>query len=485
MPDHDEKLARVKRRLEAAGQSHALTFYDRLDNVARRALVDQIDALNLEALPGLVEKYVRSKPSFAPAGEIQPAPYYPKDEGSPTRPWDRAAMKRAGEEIVRAGKVAAFTVAGGQGTRLGYDGPKGQFPGGAVTKKPLFQCLAEWIIAASKKYGVTIPWYIMTSPLNHEATRVFLAANNFFGMSEKDVMLFPQGEMPSFDLRTGKMLLAEPGVVATNPDGHGGSLLALARSGAIADMRRRGVEHISYVQIDNPLARVIDPVFIGLHARAPDSSGEMSSKMVAKSDPAERVGVFARVGGKTCVVEYSDLPKEMAEARHADHRLKFNAGSIAIHVIGVSFVQRLNEVENAGGGGFALDFHRAEKKVPYIDLEDGRRIEPMQPNAVKLEAFVFDALALCKSSIVYETDRVEEFAPIKNAEGADSPATCREIQTVRAARWLGMSGVEVPRDESGKPVCTLEISPMTAMEPEDLRGVKLPKVIEKGAAVAI
>lgn len=480
MPDHAEKLARVRKRLEAAGQSHLLTFYERLDNAARRALVDQIDALNLEALPGLIEKYVRNKPSFAPGGDVQPAPYYPRDPDSPAHRWDRAAMKRAGEELLRRGEVAAFTVAGGQGTRLGYDGPKGQYPGGAVTKKPLFQCLAEWILAAGRRCGKTPPWYIMTSPLNHEATGAFLRANRWFGLAEKDVMLFPQGEMPSLDMKTGKVLLSEPGAVATNPDGHGGSLLALWRSGAIDDMRRRGVKHISYVQVDNPLARTIDPVFLGLHASAPDSSGEMSSKMVAKTDPGERVGVFAKVGGKTAVIEYSDLPKELAEARNADHTLKFNAGSIAIHVIGVEFVARLNRSDD-----FGLPFHRAEKKVAYTDLEDGRRVEPLQPNAVKLEAFVFDALPLCRSSIVYETDRIDEFAPIKNAEGADSPRTCAEIQTERAARWLEKMGVGVPRDEAGRPRCMLEISPLTAMDPEDLKGVALPKQIAPGAELAL
>lgn len=480
MPDHAEQLARVKRRLDAVGQAHLLTFLNRLDTAGQRALVKQLDALNLEALPGLIEKYVRAKPGFAPGGEILPAPYYPQNPDSPAHRWDRAAMKRAGEELLKAGQVAAFTVAGGQGTRLGYDGPKGQYPAGAVTKKPLFQCLAEWILAASRRYGKPIPWYIMTSPLNHEATGNYLRMHKWFGLAEKDVMLFQQGEMPSMDMKTGKVLLAEPGVVATNPDGHGGSLLALWRSGAIADMRTRGVKHISYVQVDNPLARAIDPVFLGLHAAAPDSSAEMSSKMVAKTDPGERVGVFAKVGGKAAVIEYSDLPKELAEARNADHTLKFNAGSIAIHVIGVEFVAKLNQ-----SGDFALPFHRAEKKVAYTDLEDGRRVEPLQANAVKLEAFVFDALPLCKSSIVYETDRIDEFAPIKNAEGADSPRTCAEIQTERAARWLEKAGVEVPRDDSGKPTCTLEISPLTAMDWDDLRGVALPKKIAPGAELAL
>jgi UDP-N-acetylglucosamine/UDP-N-acetylgalactosamine diphosphorylase len=249
-------------------------------------------------------------------------------------------------------------------------------------------------------------------------------------------------------------------------------------------MKRRGVEHLSYVQIDNPLARVIDPVFIGLHAFAPDSSAEMSSKMVAKTDPGERVGVFCRASGKVQVIEYSDLPKDKTEERDASGggggKLRFNAGSIAIHLISVDFVSRLN-----AGDELSLPLHRAEKKVPYVDTSTGQTIQPATANAVKLEAFVFDALPLCRSSIVYETERIDEFAPIKNADGNDSPATCREIQTERAARWLEAIGVKVPRKPDGKADCVIEVSPMTAWEAEDLRNVSLPKAIERGAELAL
>jgi UDP-N-acetylglucosamine/UDP-N-acetylgalactosamine diphosphorylase len=355
----------------------------------------------------------------------------------------------------------------------------------AVKRKPLFACLADWILASQKRWGKDIPWYIMTSPLNHDATVAFFREHGFFGLKHGSVMFFPQGVMPSLDMKTGKILMEAPGVVATNPDGHGGSLRALAHSGALADMKDRGIEHISYVQIDNPLARVIDPVFIGLHAAAPDSSGEMSSKMVEKTQPGEKVGVFARVGGTTQVLEYSDLPRELAEARDQGQPgapLKFNAGSIAIHMIGVEFVARLNE-----SGSFGLPYHRAEKKVPCIDMETGKEFEPQSPNAVKLETFVFDALPLCKGSIVMETGRVEEFAPIKNADGADSPRTCTELQTLRAARWLEAAGVTVPYDAGGRPECVLEISPLTAMDPEDLRrpGAGLPKAIQRGQELAL
>ncbi len=479
----------VRARLERVGQGHVLHHYASLDSEQKMALLRQVNELPIEQLPELITTYVKNKPALGlDLSSVQPARVYTLKGsvvggGSPAAAWDRAKYRAIGEDLLRKGKVAAFTVAGGQGTRLGFDGPKGMYLASAVRRRPLFACLAEWILASQQRWGKEIPWYIMTSPLNHEATVAFFREHGFFGLKTGSVVFFPQGVMPSLEMHTGRILMEAPGVVATNPDGHGGSLRALWHSGAIADMAERGIEHISYVQIDNPLARVIDPVFIGLHAAAPDSSGEMSSKMVQKTTPGEKVGVFARVGGTTQVLEYSDLPSELAEARddgQPGSPLKFNAGSIAIHMISVAFVSRLN-----ASGAFGLPYHRAEKKVPCIDIETGKPIEPTALNAVKLETFVFDALPLCKGSIVMETDRVEEFAPIKNADGADSPASCRELQTLRAARWLERVGVQVPFDAGGKPECVLEISPLTAMDPEDLRSVELPKAIAPRAELAL
>lgn len=482
--------AEVLRSLDSCGQSHVLRFWEQLSDASRAALLEQVRSIDWDSIPSLIKTYVTGKPGADLSPEdLEPAPYYPRDHTVPGRGWNKSKYEVMGEDLLRQGKIAAFTVAGGQGTRLGFDGPKGAFPGGAVSNRPLFACLADWIVAAQKRYGRTIPWYIMTSPLNHAATVEFFKANDYCGLNPRDLRFFSQGVMPSFDMTSGKVLLAARDAIATNPDGHGGSLRALWTSGAITDMRARGIEHISYVQIDNPLARVIDPVFIGLHAFAPDSSGEMSSKMVAKTDPGEKVGVFAKAHGKIRVLEYSDLPKALTEARNPDHTLRYNAGSIAIHMIGVEFVARLNNEGRASGGsgpgGFQLPFHRAEKKVPCIDVTSGAEVNPAKPNGIKLETFVFDAIPLCRSSIVYETDRIDEFAPIKNADGADSPETCRRIQTERAARWLERAGVKVPRDERGECNCTIELSPVTAMGPEDLDAARLPKKLEPGQSVLL
>jgi UDP-N-acetylglucosamine/UDP-N-acetylgalactosamine diphosphorylase len=472
------RIDAAREPLARHGQEHVLHFAAQLQPEQLDALMQQVRAIDLHSLSGLVEGHVKSRPAIALPARLEPAPFYALQW---THSAEAGEMRRAGEELIRAGKVAAFTVAGGQGTRLGWRGPKGTYPATVVTGKPLFRVFAEQIVAAQKKYNCEIPWYIMTSPVNDAETRAFITDNNCFGLRRRNIFMFPQGVLPSFDMQSGRMLLSAKHEIAMNPDGHGGSIKALADSRAIDDMAGRGIEHISYFQVDNPLVKIIDPLFIGLHATARDSSGEMSSKMVAKAYPEEKVGVFCSADGKTTVIEYSDLPAELAQQRDAAGTLRFIAGSVAIHLISVAFVRALT----ADRHHFALPYHRAEKKVPYIDLESGRLVEPDKPNAVKLETFVFDALPLAQRSIVLETSREEEFAPIKNADGVDSPRTSHQLQSDRAGRWLEARGVNVPRDAQGHVDAQIEISPLTALEPGDLKAADLPREIARGADVVI
>lgn len=474
----DHRPADVQQTLEQHDQAHLLAFWDELNQAQRANLLQQIYAIDFDTLDELIEQYVKSDSASTTPAKLEPAPYYPNQ---PDGTYDAAAFRTQGENLIAAGKVAAFTVAGGQGTRLGWRGPKGTFPGTPVTGKPLFRVFAEQIQAAQQRYGVTIPWYLMTSPLNDADTRAFFQDNNFFGLKRTNVFMFPQGTMPSLQLPDGKLILADKHELAVNPDGHGGSIKALRQSGAIEDMKARGIEHISYFQVDNPLVNVIDPLFIGLHAEASDSSAQISSKMVAKAYPEEKVGVFCRSGDRTVVIEYSDLSDELARQRNDNGALRFNAGSIAIHIIAVRFVEQLTENPRE----FGLPLHRAVKKVPYVDPDTGRRIEPDEPNAVKLETFVFDALPLAEQSIVYETRREDEFAPIKNAEGVDSPQTSYQLQSDYFGRWLKQAGVDVPFDDAGHVQARIEISPLTADRPEALREADLPQRIDSGDDVAL
>lgn len=476
-----DRLAAARRNLDDAGQAHVLDGFDELTDAQQKKLLSQIESIDWPEVARLVESHVKQAPTWSMPDHLEPAPWYPNQPPRGQRDKYKKARKH-GEKLISEGKVAAFTVAGGQGTRLGWSGPKGTFPATAVTKTPLFGCLAEYIRKAQQKWKAIIPWYIMTSQENDAPTRKFFDQHGYFGLDPANVMMFPQAMMPALDKDSGKVLFNAHDSLALSPNGHGGSLKALYTSGAVADMNKRGIRQISYTQVDNPIVKVVDPLFIGLHAL---DKCEMSSKMLPKAYPKEKLGNFCLVDGKMTVIEYSNLPDEYAEQRSDDGELRFRAGSIAIHVIRVDFVEAVNNA------GFRLPWNRAEKKVPYLQRDTGRFVEPEEPNAIKLETFVFDALPMTDNSIIYETDRIEEFAPIKNADDpdpdkcVDCPATSIRGQTERAGRWLEANKVKIPRDASDNVDAVIEISHLTAIEADDLKDASLPKQIEAGTEVLL
>ncbi|MFI4911718.1 MAG: UTP--glucose-1-phosphate uridylyltransferase [Sedimentisphaeraceae bacterium JB056] len=461
-----ERFEKMQLLLENAGQEHLLRFWAELDENKKENLLSQLEKIDFARVPKWVDDYVKKENPLEIPTEFAPAPYF-KAEATDETSELYAKAYSLGEKLIKDGKVGAFVVAGGQGTRLGFGGPKGNFPTSPIKNKTLFQIFAETILASSHKYNTTIPWYIMTSPLNYQETADTLKANNYFGLKEEDVFIFIQGTMPNFDF-DGKIFLSAKDEVAKSPDGHGGSLKALYDSGAVADMQKRGVEHLSYFQVDNPLIKIVDPLFIGLHAM--DEAG-MSSKTLIKAYPKEKVGNFCLVDDRVTVIEYSDLPDEQAEKTNADGSLVFQLGSIAIHIISRKFIEDLN------AEGFALPFHKAIKKIPYID-GNGNDVQPENTNGVKLETFVFDALPLSEKSVILETLREEEFAPVKNAEGLDSPAVTKQMMTDRAAKWIEVAGVSVPRKADGSVDCVIEMSPLFAVEAADVADKKdqLPQI---------
>jgi UDP-N-acetylglucosamine/UDP-N-acetylgalactosamine diphosphorylase len=466
MPNPD-----LRATFTSLGQAGVFRFFDSLDDAGKAKLLGQLGAIDAANLKSLIAGYVTSKPHIELPREIKPVDAYPRTPDAARKDFYAKAMAR-GEQLLKEGKIAAFLVAGGQGTRLGYDGPKGEFPVTPIKNKPLFQVFAEQLLAHSRRSGKSIPWYIMTSDANDARTRAFFEENDYFGYPKEDVFFFQQGMMPAFNF-DGSLLLEAKDSLALSADGHGGSLRAIGKSGALEDMKRRGIVHLSYFQVDNPLIQIIDPLFLGLH----DLTGsEMSSKTITKAGPLEKVGNFCVGDGVLQVIEYSDLPESLALQTTADGTPKFNAGSIAIHALRVDFIERLNS-----GGQLKLPWHRAEKKVPYVD-EKGAQVKPEKPNAVKLEQFVFDAIPLAKNSIVYTTDRAEEFSPVKNAEGGDSPATSKRDQVRRAARWLKAAGVSVPM-KGGEPDATIEISPLYANSEAELIAKRPTLTIKSGASV--
>ena len=444
-----EKFARY-------GQEHIFRFADELSESQRAELLAQSGEIDLEELKNLIQTHLRAeeKEDLSP-NDLEPAPSIrvPENGGDPEA-WEKA--RHHGEVLLRAGKVACFTVAGGQGTRLGYDGPKGTYPVTPVEKKSLFQVFAEKIRAASKRYETNLPWFIMTSDLNHEATEQFFEKHDFFGLSRNDVFFFRQGRMPAVD-EEGKLLLTEKDSLALSPDGHGGSFKALSRNGALEEMKKRDIEIISYFQVDNPLVAVIDPAFIGFHQQ---TDSEMSSRMIPKRSADEKVGNFCLKDGKIQVVEYSDMPEELAGKTDSEGNLLFTAGSIAIHLIDRDFADRM---ANSGD----LPFHQAHKKVPFVN-EKGEKIDPSEPNAFKFEKFIFDALPLARNPLILETLREEEFSPVKNATGVDSAESCRQDQVAQFVRWLAGAGAELPAAANEKDFL-LEISPLFATNAREFR----------------
>lgn len=438
-------------RFHRAGQGQVFAFFNECPPDAQRRLLAEAAEIDLAEVDRLTRTLL-AKDAVAGVNleGLAPAPY----EKHPAQGGDAAAWQKAraaGEAALHAGRVAAFTVAGGQGTRLGYDGPKGTFPVTPLRQKPLFQVFAEKIRAAGVRYGRPLHWFIMTSHANHEATEAFFREHRHFGLDAGRVHFFRQGRMPAVDF-SGRILLEGKGAIALSPDGHGGSLRALDRSGALELMRSEGIDTLSYFQVDNPLVRCIDPAFIGWHVLR---GSEMSSKMVTKAYAEEKVGHFCWQNGRLVVVEYSDLPMALQRETDAAGNLRYIAGSIAIHVLDRDFVKRMA----VGGEGVALPFHRADKKIPTI-AADGTPVKPDKPNGVKFEMFVFDAVPFAKNPVVIETRREDDFSPVKNATGVDSPQSCRDDQLRQFGRWLRAGGAPLATDASGRPLVAIEVSPL-------------------------
>jgi len=473
-PTIQERYRNCVTVLWSRGQDHVLRWWDYLSPTQQERLLRDLESIPWDVLDRLIPTHVVHRPATADIGDLQPPTVYPRAPGADQQPLYENAV-RLGRERLASGKVAALTVAGGQGTRLGFAGPKGVVPVTPVGAKTLFQLFAETVLAAGRRYGVSIPWYVMTSPANHHETVDFFIEHDFFGLPRPDVFLFPQGMLPALNVG-GRLLLEEKHRLALAPDGHGGVLKALVHGGALDDMRSRNIETVSYFQVDNPLVKPFDPLFIGLHAL---TESEMSAKIARKVDDLERVGNVCLRDGRLALIEYSEFSEDHAHARNADGGRRFDAGNLAIHLLDVDFVQRVT------ARSFDLPYRRAEKIVPYVD-ESGSVVVPTTTNAAKLETFIFDVLPWAKNPLVLEVDRAEEFSPVKNLTGVDSLESARRDQVRRACRWLEAAGVSIPRRGDGEPNVTVAISPLFALEAEDVaaKADRLPP-LEAGAAVYI
>jgi UDP-N-acetylglucosamine/UDP-N-acetylgalactosamine diphosphorylase len=456
----------AKKVMAGLGQDHVLAGWERLDAKAQAGLLEQIEALDVETVDRIL-KLLREK--HAGAGgvhtDIEPAAVVSLSSA------EQGETCAVGERALREGKVGVILVAGGQGTRLGYDGPKGTYSLGPISGASLFEIHARKLLALERQFGAQIPFYVMTSQGNDADTRRFFQDNEFFGLTPERVKFFVQGTLPAF-WPDGRMVLEAPGRLFSAPDGHGGILTALKRTGMIDDMERRGLTTLYYFQVDNPLVEIADTVFVGLHLQ---KTADMSLKVCAKRNPSEGLGVVVVRDGRQAVVEYTELTDAQKEARRPDGELVFKFGSVAIHIFSLAF---LKQEATAG-----LPLHQAHKKVSYCD-ETGKTCKPEKPNAYKFEKFIFDALPDAKTALLLEFAREDEFAPVKNAEGDDSPATARAAMMEKWARWMAAIGVSVPRDAKGGLVYKMEIDPVFANGVKELKA-KLSKGLEIKGDVAL
>ncbi|MDZ7616616.1 MAG: UTP--glucose-1-phosphate uridylyltransferase [Patescibacteria group bacterium] len=444
--------------LSAHGQQQLLRFWDELEPAGQESLATQIEALNLPLLTQLFRQEPDADAIRAMAAHATSPPAIRLDTARNRFTPEEA--RRCGQEALAAGEVAGVLVAGGQGTRLGFDRPKVMYPIGPVSQHTLAQILIEKLLAVSARYGVGVPLAVMTSPATDAPLRQFFAESERFGLPEDELLLICQGVMPAVDAETGKVLLAAKDQIALSPDGHGGMLAAITGSGVLDALARRGIRTLFYFQVDNPLVQFGSPEFLGYHRLA---GSDLSTQVIAKQSPTDRVGNVVEVDGRLQVIEYSDMPDDVAQRRAPDGSLAIWAGSIAVHLMDVSFLQRM------AGQADALPFHRAHKKVAHL-AEDGQLVTPSAPNALKFERFIFDLIPSARNALVVEIDPAQGFAPLKNAPGApsDTPETVRAAMIAEHGRWLAAAGAELREGVQ------VEISPLVALDAEMLAAKVAP-----------
>ncbi len=453
--------ARIK-RLNELGQGHIFDYFALLTEAEQAHLLQQVAGLDLDLLhlqitmakSGSVDK---PKPKL-----LLPAPVKTITEWQK----EQSEVIADGENALRQGLVAVVTVAGGQGTRLGFVAPKGTFSITPLREKSLFQVFAEKIRFLNQKYQTSIPWFIMTSPINDAETQDFFAENQYFGLASGQVHFFIQSTIPALDNQA-RLILDRPDHIFGNPNGHGGTVKALWDNGCLKYMKAAGIRYVFYFQVDNALVRLCDPLFLGYHIRL---QAEMSSKVVRKRNASEKVGIICQIDHKTGVVEYSDLDPALAEQTDDQNNLTFWAGSIAIHWINVDFLIAENEQ------GFKLPWHLAHKVIPVLQA-DGRTVLPAEPNGVKFESFIFDALPDARKNFTMEVAREEEFSPLKNKDGSDSIDSVIEDQYRLARRWLVQAGLLTAQEAEA---IKAEISPLTIAGAEDLKGLDPPRISKVG-----
>ena len=454
--------AELERLLSRCGQQHVLAYWEELSPAEQSSLAGQI-ATAVEAIEGeLAGLLSQLQRTAADAASLAPAAL-PADAAAPPATDltadgltadERQSAHARGMAALAAGEVAVLVLAGGEGSRLGFAGPKSLLPIGPISGATLIQLVCEKVATAARRAGGLIPLCVMTSPTTHAGIVEHFEANRHFGLNSDELFLFEQGTLPAVDASHGRLLLADRGNLQLSPDGHGGAIRALARHGILTSLRQSGVKTLFCVQVDNPLVPVCDPVSIGLHL---EHASQATIKTRIKQSADEHVGTMVDIGGRTRVVEYSDLPPEVAARRSPAGELVFHRASVAVYLFELELFEQAAEAD-------PLPLHVAHKKVKHLTA-DGALIEPSEPNALKFERFIFDVLPRAERTLVLGIDPDQEYAPIKDRKR--SPEAAQAQLQAEFLRWLQLAGAEVA------PGVTVEISPRYAASADEL-AARLP-----------
>ena len=406
----EEKFEQVEKKLKKAGQEHLLKYYERItDDKKKENFLNSILTIDFDAIN---EIYLDSKKNITNKDfVIEPIKFIDKEKIDEK---EYVEYEKLGKDIIKSGKLAVVTMAGGQGTRLGHTGPKGTFDLGLESHKSIFEILCDTLKSENERYGVSVPWYIMTSDENNSETVEFFEKHNYFGYNKGDIFFFTQSKLPMVDTN-GKCLIDEKGNIKEAADGHGGIFKSILKSGALYDMQSRGIEWVFIGGVDNVLVKPVDPVLIGLSIK---DNVDAAGKSIIKANPHEKVGIFCKRNGRPSVIEYSEISDELAEERLENGELKYAESHILCNLFSLNAINKIASID--------LPYHVAFKKAKYIDC-DGNLIVSEKPNAYKFESFIFDAFEKLDDLDVLRVMRDNEFAPVKNAEGEDSPETARKL----------------------------------------------------------
>ena len=396
--------------LKKYNQEHIIEFLDKLDDEKSEQLIKQIQKIDLHQITELYNS--TKKPVEFKESKIEALKYLDKAKLTKEQ---KEKFDNLGIQVVKNNQYAVVTMAGGQGTRLGHNGPKGTFKLDVYGKgKYLFEILVDNLKEANQKYGVTINWYIMTSKENNEETVKFLEKNNYFGYDKNYVKIFTQSELPIVDIN-GKLMMGKDYKIKEASDGNGGTYSSLRRSGCLSDMKEKGIKWVFIGSVDNALLKMVDVTLLGM---AISQGVQIASKSVVKANPHEKVGVFCKMNGHPKVIEYTELPEKMAEETDSDGELKFGESHIMCNLYTIEAIEKISKE--------ILMYHSAFKKNSYIDL-DGKEIIPQEPNSYKFESFIFDAFEFFDDIAILRGKREDDFAPVKNKDGVDSPKTAKEL----------------------------------------------------------